>query len=190
MIFALKLRWECQLTLERPKVPAMKKRILGILVATLWMGVWHATAQTNSHSTTKQRSHAIQVNPRPVLAAGIGRANPAIAVSPRTLDFAPVGVGQIRNLTFTVQNLGAGILTGEAKVSGPFSVIGGSPYVLGSSQSQVITVQYLPQASGMNVTVVVLTGGGGASITVAGSAFPARPAAPAPPKNLRMLAGS
>jgi hypothetical protein len=143
----------------------MKKRICGILVATQLTGVWLAAA------------------------AGTDRANPAIAVSRRTLDFAPLGVGKSRNLTFTVQNVGAGILTGEAKVSGPFSVIGGSPYVLGSSESQVITVRYLPKAAGMNVTVLVLTGGGGASVTVAGSAFPAQPAAPAPPGNLRVLAG-
>jgi hypothetical protein len=168
---------------------AIKKRICGILVATQLMGVWLAAAQTNTHPTTKQQSYAIQVSPRPVAAAGTGRANPAIAVFPRTLNFAPVGLGKSRNLTFTVQNVGTGILTGEAKVSAPFSVIGGSPYVLGSSQSQVITVQYLPKAAGMNVSVVVLTGAGAASVTVAGSAFPARPAAPAPPKNLRMLAG-
>ena len=142
----------------------MKKRICGILVATQLMGMWLAAA------------------------AGTGPANAAIAVSQRTLDFAPIGVGKSRNLSFTVQNVGAGILTGEAKVSGPFSVVGGSPYVLGSSQSQVITVKYLPKAAGMTVTGVILTGGGGARVTVAGSAFPDRSGAPAPPTNLRVLA--
>ncbi len=167
----------------------MKNRICRILVATQVMGIWLASAQTNTHPATKQQSYAIQANPGAVAAAGTGRANPSIAVSPRTLDFAPLAVGKSRNLTFTVQNVGAGILTGAAKVSAPFSVIGGSTYVLGSSQGQVITVRYQPRAAGMNVTVVVLTGGGGATVTVAGSAFPTRPAAPAPPGSLRLLAG-
>jgi len=42
--------------------------------------------------------------------------------------------------------------------------------------------------AGMNMTVMRLTGGGGASITVSGSAFPARRGEPALPRNLRLLA--
>ena len=79
-------------------------------------------------------------------------------------------MGRTCRLTFTVQNTGSGILAGAANVSAPFSIVGGSPYVLGSSQSQVIAVQYLPKATGLKMTVVLLTGGGGASLTVAGSA--------------------
>ncbi len=161
----------------------------GILAGTQLMGVWLAAAQTNTRPATKPQSYAVQANPGPVATAATAPAKPAIAVSPRTLEFAPVGVGKSRNLSFTVKNVGAGTITGDAKVSAPFRVIGGTPYVLQKAQSQVITVEYLPRAAGMNVSVVVLTGGGGASITVAGSAFPPRRTAPAPPKNLRMLAG-
>lgn len=175
-------------TSEDQKRRAMKKRICGILLAAHSMGVWFAVAQTNTHPTTKQQSYSIQANTRPVAAVGTGRTSPVIAVSTRSLDFAPVAVGRSRNLTFTVQNVGAGILAGEAKVSAPFTVIRGSPYALGGSQSQVITIQYVPKKAGMNVTVVALTGGGGASITVAGSASPARPATPGPRQKLRMLA--
>ena len=161
-----------------------------MLVAALSIGAWETTAETNTFSAAAQLSPSIRVSPRTLAAVRKGAANPAIRVSARSLDFAPVGVGQRRTLTFTVQNAGAGILTGEAKVPAPFSVLGASRYVLGSTQSQTITVQYLPQATGMNLTVVVLTGGGGASITVSGSAFPARPAAPASPGNVRMWARS
>ena len=167
----------------------MKKGLCGIFVATQLMGAWLTVAQTNTHPTTRQQSSTIQVNSSPVAAASTGRTKPTIAVSPRSLDFASVAVGGASHVTFTVQNVGVGILTGAAKVSAPFSILGGSPYALGSSQSQVITVQYAPMTTGMNITVVRLTGGGGAAITVAGSAVPAPPAAPAPPQTLRLLAG-
>jgi hypothetical protein len=162
----------------------MKGRLCGMLVTAQLMGAWLAVAQTNTRPTTKQQSSAIQVN-----AVRIGRINPAIAVSPRSLDFASVAVGRTSKLAFTVQNVGVGILTGAAMVSAPFRIVAGNSYVLESSQSQVITVQYVPKAIGMNITVVRLTGGVGASVTVAGSAVQTSPAAPAPLQNLRLIAG-
>ncbi len=167
----------------------MKKGLCGILVATQLIGVWLAGAQTNVHLTTKQQSCALGAQVSLSTAANTARTNPAIAVSPRSLDFASVVVGRPRNLTFRVQNVGSGTLSGAAKVSAPFRIVGGSPYVLGSSQSQVITVQYLPKATGLNMSAVLLTGEAKASITVAGSAIPAPPAAPGAPLNVRLLAG-
>ena len=167
----------------------MKKAFCGILVATQLIGAWFAVAQTNTHATPRQQLSAIQVNTGPVAGVSAARTNPAIAVSPRSLDFASVAVGGTSRLAFTVQNVGVGILSGAAKVSAPFSIVGGSPYVLANSQSQVITVQYGPKATGLNITVVRLTGGRGASITVVGSAIPAPHADPAPPQSLRLLAG-
>ena len=173
---------------EDQKHTTMNKGLCGILVATQLMGAWPAVAQTNTPTTTKRQSSAFHVNSSPVAAVTTGRTNPAIAVSPRSLDFASVPVGGTGNLAFTVQNVGVGILTGAAKVSAPFSIVGDCSYALKSSQCQVITVQYEPKATGMNITVVLLTGGGGASITVAGLAVPTPPAAPAPPQNLRLVA--
>jgi hypothetical protein len=173
----------------------MKKGLRGILVATQLMGTWLAVAQADTRPTTKLHSSVVQVNTTPVAAVSTGRTNPAIAVLPTSLDFGPVAVGGASKLTVTVQNAGKGILTGAAKVSAPFSVVGGSPYVLGSSQSQVITLQFAPKSAGMNITVIRLTGGGGANVTVAGLAVlapraaPAPPAGPASPLNLRLIAG-
>ena len=177
------------------KHTAMTRNLFGILVAAYWMGAWFAVAQTNTHPSTRPQSSAIRVNSSSVAAVGTGRTNPAIAVSPHSLDFASVAVGESSSLSFTVENVGAAILTGAAKVSAPFRIIGGSPYVLGSSQSQVISVQYVPKVTGMNMTVVRLTGGGGANITVVGSAVrtappaPTPPTLPAPPQHLRLVAG-
>jgi hypothetical protein len=172
----------------------MKKRFCGILLVTQLMGVWFAGALADTPTTKQQQSCASQADTSRVATAKTGctSTKPAIAVSPRSLDFAPVAVGRTRKLTFMVQNVGVGELTGEAEVSAPFRIVGGSPYVLQSSQRQVITVQYVPTATGMNVTVVRLTGGGAASIIVAGSAVPGPRAAPGPPvapMNLRLLAG-
>ena len=174
---------------EDQKRATSGRQVCDILVAAQLMQAWLAVAQTNPHPALQQRSSAIQVNTIPVAAVVTGRTTPAIAVSPRSLDFASVVVGETSNLTFTVRNVGGGILTGAAKVSAPFRVVRGSPYVLANSQSQAITLQFGPKAAGMNITVVHLTGGGGASVTVAGSALPAARTAPAPPQGLRLLAG-
>jgi hypothetical protein len=174
---------------EDQRQMTMKKGLCGLLVATQLMGAWFAFAQTDTRPAPKRQSSIIQANTTPVTAVGTGRTNPAIGVSPRNLDFASVAVGETSSLTLTVRNVGADVITGEAKVSTPFSILGGSPYVLRNSQSLAITVQYAPKATGMNIAVVRLTGGGGASVTVAGAAVPAPPAAPAPPQNLRLVAG-
>ena len=173
----------------------MKKRLCGVLVATQSLGTWFAVAQTTTPTTPRQQLSAIQVNTTPAAPVSTGRTNPAIAVSHRILDFPSVAVDRASKLSFRVQNVGGGILSGAAHASPPFTIVSGSPYVLRNSQSQVITVQYVPTAIGMNITVIRLTGGGGASITVAGSAVPTAPAAPASPPaparplNLRLVAG-
>jgi hypothetical protein len=177
-----------------------KTGLWGILLATQSMGAWFAVAQPDACSAPKQQSSAVPTNTKPVAAISPSRRAPTIAVSPRNLDFGPVAVGETKTLTLTVQNVGGGILSGAARVSAPFALAGGSPYVLGSSQSQVITVRYVPRVTGLNMTVLLLTGGGGASMTVAGSAVlappaaparpatPSRPTAPASPQNLRQIA--
>jgi hypothetical protein len=188
------LRWEINVevvlagTSEHQEQTTLRKGLGAVLVATQLMGAGFALAQTNVQPARTRQGWAIQANASPVAAASTSRASPVISISPRNLDFAPVALGRSSNLAFTVQNVGAGTLTGAARVSAPFRIVGGTPYVLESSQSQVITVQYLPQATGMNVAVIRLTGGGGASIIVSGSAVPAPPAPPARPPNLRFVA--
>lgn len=109
-----------------------------------------------------------------------GRTNCAISVSQRTLDFGSVPVGSPKELTFTVQIVGAGLLKGTANVSAPFNVLAGSPYSLKYPQSQTITVQYAPQSAGVHMAVVHLTGGVGAAVTVMGSAARRGPPGPVP----------
>lgn len=171
----------------------MKKGLCGILIAAQSMGTWLTVAQTDTRSPNQSEPSAIEVNVAPVRVS-TGSTNSSVAVYPRSLDFPPVGVGGSSTRSFTVQNVGVGTLTGTARGSGPFRVVGGSPYVVGRLQSHVITVQYAPKAAGLDVSVIRLTGGSIASITVAGSAVPAPasptpPARPTPPSGLRLLAG-
>jgi len=153
---------------------------------------WVAAAQTDTAFDSSQQPPVILVNTNQATAPGKDRTNRAIAVSHRTLDFGSVPVGSMKELSFTVQTVG-GFISGTANVSAPFNVFAGSPYDLKYPQSQAITVQYAPESMGVHMTVVHLTGGDGATVTVLGSAAPrgapARHRAPAGPQNLRLLAG-
>jgi hypothetical protein len=151
------------------------------------MGAWLAVAQTNTNPPATPQRSGIQAN-LPVAAVKTGREKPVISVSTNTLEFGSVAVNGAAYLAFTVQNVGGGFLSGAATVSPPFSIVAGGIYSLTSNQSQIVTVQYAPKVPSMNITVVHLAGGGGAGITVAGSAVPAPPARPAPPTNLRIVA--
>ena len=164
-----------------------------ILAVMALVRTWVTAAQTDTAFDSSQQPPVILVNTNQATAPGKDRTNRAIAVSHRTLDFGSVPVGSMKELTFTVQTVGAGLLSGTANVSAPFNVFAGSPYDLKYPQSQAITVQYAPESMGVHMTVVHLTGGDGATVTVMGSAAPrgapARPRAPAGPQNLRLLAG-
>ena len=176
--------------LEDQKNIAMKKALCTTLVATQLTGVWLAVAQTNIDSLTKQQQSAIQANTGTVAAGSASSATPLIAVSPSKLDFGTVAVGATNYLTFTVQNVGSGTLSGFAITSPPFSISNsfyslGSFYSLESLQRQMVTVRYMPTVKGTNLQQVTLKvkGGGSATITVSGYGD----TAPAPPKGLRVV---
>jgi hypothetical protein len=94
----------------------------------------------------------------------------------------------MKELSFTVEAVGTDLLSGAANVSTPFNVLAGSPYVLRHPRSQVITIQFAPKSMGMHMTVVHLTGGDGATVTVVGSGVPRRHRSP-DEANLRLIAG-
>jgi len=120
--------------------------------------------------------------------------NPAVTVSARTLDFGSVYLGSTNKLSFTIKNVGAGVVKGVAGVSTPFSILTGSRSVLAPAQTQVITVQYAPKEPGMHMAMVRFTGADGVTVTVIGSACqplpsPAhRPGAPLERPVLRLIA--
>jgi hypothetical protein len=113
-----------------------------------------------------------------------GITNPVICVSPSSLDFGRVAIGRTNDLYLRVQNLGSGTLTGSATTSPPFSIIAGRTYSLGSGQSQLIGVRYLPRVEGTNSQSVALSGGGNATVAVSGVAKTIRLP---PPTGLRII---
>jgi hypothetical protein len=96
--------------------------------------------------------------------------SPIISVTPESIDFGAVEVGESSQRTFTVTNIGAGTLDGEATVAGDgFAVLSGSPYSLSAGQSSLVTIEFTPTASGSFQGTVTFTGGGGTSRSVIGT---------------------
>ena len=96
--------------------------------------------------------------------------NPAVAVSPSSLNFSSALTNTTRDLSFTVVNIGAGTLAGSASVAAPFSIVSGATYSLGANQTQSVTVRYQPTVAGSNSQNVSFTGGGGVNVAVIGLA--------------------
>ena len=163
----------------------MKRPLCCILAAIMLLGTWAAIAQTQSGLNS---TPFIVANANQATTPGTDHAEPALAVSQRILDFGSVPVGRMKTLSLTVKNVGGGLLTGAASVSGPFNILGDSPYAVKYPQTQVIHVQYVPTSVGLHMAVIHLSGGGGATVTLMGSGVPRRTRAPAPPQNLRLLA--
>jgi hypothetical protein len=88
--------------------------------------------------------------------------------------------------SFTVQNVGGGTLSGAASVGAPFSIVSGGTYNLAANASQTVTVSFNPISAVSYNQNVTLTGGGGASVGVSGSATNA----PVPTPVLQVTPGS
>jgi hypothetical protein len=112
--------------------------------------------------------------------------NPAIHVSSPSLPFGTVLSGTSVTGGFTVQNVGGGTLSGAASVGAPFAIVSGGSYNLGANASQTVTVSFNPISAGGYNQNVTLTGGGGASVGVSGSATNA----PIPTPVLQVAPGS
>jgi hypothetical protein len=94
----------------------------------------------------------------------------AIQVNPGSVAFGTILSGTSQANSFTVANVGGGTLNGAASVGAPFSILSGGSYSLDSNQSQTVTVLFNPTTAGNYSQSVTLTGGGGATVAVSGSA--------------------
>jgi hypothetical protein len=99
--------------------------------------------------------------------------DPVLSVTPDSLDFGNVIVGQSSNLDFTVTNVGVGALTGSASVEAPFSIVSGSPFSLGADESATVAVRFSPTATGsFSQTVAFTSNGGNLDRGVSGTGIP------------------
>ncbi len=74
---------------------------------------------------------------------------PFICVTSASLVFGSVAVTTTNQLVFTVQNTGGGSLIGTVGgVSPPFSIVGGTNYVLGGGTSTNVSVRFAPTTAG------------------------------------------
>jgi subtilisin family serine protease len=94
---------------------------------------------------------------------------PVISVTPNSLNFGSVNVGESADLDFTVQNTRGGTLNGNASTSPPFSIEAGDSYILASGPSQATTIRFSPTSVGTFMGNVSFTGGGGTTKTVTGT---------------------
>jgi hypothetical protein len=102
--------------------------------------------------------------------AGAAYPPPAIAVTPTSLDFRYLLVDGTRDLSLYVTNTGGGRLIGSATATAPYSILSGADYDLGTKQGQTVVVRYNPTSAGTNLSQVLLSGGGGASVSLRGVA--------------------
>jgi hypothetical protein len=99
-----------------------------------------------------------------------GSTNPAIAVTPASLNYGVMPTGTTSDKAFTVQNSGFGTLSGSATVPSPYSIVSGGSYNLAAGQSQTVTVRFSPTAVGTNSQNVNFSGASGALMPVTGVA--------------------
>ena len=107
-------------------------------------------------------------------------ANPTISVTPSSLNFGSVYVGNTPELSFVVKNNGGGVLAGTATANAPFSIVAGGSYNLSAGQSQNVTVRFTPTSASNFASNVTFTGGGDTSLPVTGVGLPAATLSVAP----------
>ena len=99
--------------------------------------------------------------------------DPELVVSPGSLGFGNVRVGETADLVFTVTNSGAAQLEGTATVSGVgFAVQSGSPFSIAADSSADVTIRFTPTETANYLgDVVFLSNGGGSTNAVSGVGY-------------------
>ena len=117
-------------------------------------------------------SYTPLVYPHPLISGFVSgpSTNAVISVAPDRLEFGARPIGATHDDIVAVRNLGGGILSGVASVGEPFSVVRGGAYSLGSNQSQQVILRFAPKSAGVYSGTLTFAGGGGALVTVTGSA--------------------
>lgn len=98
---------------------------------------------------------------------------PACTVSPTSLDFGQVVVGQTKDLPIQITNTGTGILS---RTAGPshcsvFGFVGPTSYSLGAGQTATLIVRYIPSQVGQTTTCSLVPMGLGCdAVTFVGGA--------------------
>jgi uncharacterized repeat protein (TIGR01451 family) len=129
-----------------------------------------ATTFTHTYATAGTNSVILTVN-GPLGTNNLARASyiiatnlpPLLAVSPASLNFGQVVLGQTNTQSFQVVNNGGLTLTGSVTVTPPFVIQGSGLYNLASGQTGSVAVSFSPTTAGSYSNIAVFTGNGGNS---------------------------
>ena len=107
--------------------------------------------------------------------AELSRRGPTPVTTPPSLstyDYGWVGAGASVDATFTVRNMGGGILSGTvSSTNAPFSIASGDVYNLSFGKSQQVTVRFQPTADTNYSGNLIFSGGGEATLYLNGRGY-------------------
>jgi hypothetical protein len=110
-----------------------------------------------------------------VTATGTGMVSSDCQVSPESLDFGDVNVGETAELTFEISNTGTEPIQGTLSFPEPcpgFFIVGAASYTLQAGESQSFRVRFAPE-QGEEYSCAIDTGSGGcADVSVSGTGIP------------------
>jgi hypothetical protein len=114
---------------------------------------------------------------------GVAAAAPAIGVTPSSVDFGSVAVGQTKDLMIAIGNTGGAalIVSSIASNNARFSVIAPStPIQVSSGGQQQVTIRFAPNAAGSQSATLTITSNDpnrpSASVSLTGTGTSAQPA--------------
>jgi PKD repeat protein len=91
---------------------------------------------------------------------------PQVVVSPASITYGTLIIGQTNTQNFAVINTGGATLNGTAAMQtggSPFAVSGGSPYTVAPGHTGTVSVAFAPSVAGTFTNAAVFTSNGGAS---------------------------
>lgn len=151
----------------------------GCVASQDWSGTKPASGTQNTGPLTSNKTYVLTCTGAGGAVAehwtSVAVRGPAvISVTPASLDFGSIPVGSSAFRSFTVSNTGPSTLTGTVSVSAPYSCVSGCSYSI-TSLPITTTLRFDPSSAGSFNRTATFTGGGGATRTVSGSAFPNTP---------------
>jgi len=115
--------------------------------------IWHIQEYAKGETNWGTWISAIQIGGTPV--------PPSLSVTPASLNFGTIGVGNTADRTFVVQNTGGGTLIGTVSAAPPFSILSGGSFSLTVGATQMVMVRFSPTNSGVFSANVSFTSNGG-----------------------------
>lgn len=101
---------------------------------------------------------ATNMKPRFILATN---SAPQFSVMPASLGFGTIPVGQSKQLSLAVVNKAPVAMNGIATAEAPFEIVAGSPYTIAPGETNLFTVRFRPQESGVFSGGAVIASDGG-----------------------------